>query len=226
MNAPLREPAVLSYRNASVTLARPGRELPLVRGVDLSVHRNEIVALVGESGVGKSTVAALLLGLRVPDAGRVTVDGDELAAGDLAGWRRQVAWLPQRPTLFRGTVRHNIALGDAGAGDERVREAARRARADEVVAELPLGYDTVIGDGGRSLSAGETRRVALARALLRDAPLLILDEPAANLDRDNAEAFAAALRGLDRDPAVLLIEHSPQLAAVADRVVVMKAGVQ
>ena len=134
-------------------------------------------------------MAALLLGLRRPDTGSVTIDGCDLAGLDALAWRRQVAWVPQHPTLFHGSVAHNIALGFDGATADQLRAAARLAGADEFVRDLPRGYETTIGEGGRGLSAGETRRLALARALLRDAPLLILDEPTADLDAESADRW-------------------------------------
>ena len=211
-----------AVRLDGVTLA--GRTGPVLESFDLAIRRGEVVALVGPSGAGKSTVAALLLGLRVPDSGAVRVDGADLAAIDLVAWRRQVAWLPQRPTLFRGTVRDNIAMGDPAASDERIEAAARLAGADAFVRDLRHGYHTQIGDGGRGLSAGETRRIALARALVRDAALVVLDEPTANLDADSARVVAAAVRRLAPRQAVLLIEHREELASLADRVVRIEDG--
>jgi ABC-type multidrug transport system fused ATPase/permease subunit len=181
-----------------------------------------VVALVGPSGAGKSTAASVLLGWR-PDAGAVRVDGIEVATTD-AAWRRQVAWLPQRPTVFRGSVRDNIAMGDPAASDERITAAARLAGADGFVREMRLGYDTQIGEGARGLSAGETRRIALARALVRDSPLLVLDEPTANLDADSAALIAESIRQIAPGRAVLLIEHRPELASLADRVVRIEDG--
>jgi ABC-type multidrug transport system fused ATPase/permease subunit len=143
----------------------------------------------------------------------------------VAGWRRQVAWLPQRPTIVRGTIGENVSLGDPCAPPERVVAAARLAGVDRFVRELRLGYDTRVGEGGRPLSAGESRRVGLARALLRDAPLLILDEPTANLDADSAWAVADAIRGIASGRAVLLIEHRMDVAVgLADRVVRVEGG--
>ena len=193
-------PAWQSVALEDVSLANPGRDDRLLDGVGLEIRRGEVVALVGRSGCGKTTVAALLLGLRRPDAGRVTLDGLDLDGLDLAAWRRQVSWVPQSPTLFHGSVAQNITLGTDGVSATRLQQAARLAGADEFVRELPRGYDTVIGEGGRRLSAGETRRVALARALVRDAPLLILDEPTADLDAESAELVAAAI-GEARSPA-------------------------
>jgi thiol reductant ABC exporter CydD subunit len=207
-----------------VCLANPGRPGRVLDGVALEIRRGEVVALVGRSGSGKTTLAALLLGLRRPDAGRVTVDGIDLAGLDVAAWRRQVSWVPQHPTLFHGSVAHNIALGIDEATGPRIERAARLAGADEFVRELPRGYDTTIGEGGRSLSAGQTRRIALARALVRDAPLLILDEPTADLDAESAAVVAAAIGEARQGRAVLVIEHLPALARLADRVVRLADG--
>jgi ABC-type multidrug transport system fused ATPase/permease subunit len=128
-----------------------------------------------------------------------------------------VAWAPQRPTLFHGSVAANIALGAPGATDDAIRDAARRAGADAVVRALPDGYGTMIGEAGRGLSAGQRQRIALARAFVRNAALVILDEPTANLDAASAERVAEAIAGLDCT--VLLITHDPRLADVADRTV-------
>ena len=180
------------------------------------IRPGEIVALTGPSGSGKSTALNVLLGLAVPDAGRVTVGGVDLARVDPAAWRRRVAWVPQRPHLFAGTVRDNIALG-AAAGD--VVAAARLAGAHEFITGLPAGYETVLGDEGTGLSAGQRQRIALARAFLRDAPVVLLDEPTANLDTDTAGEVMAAIRRLARGRTVIVAAHRPELIALADRVV-------
>jgi ABC-type transport system involved in cytochrome bd biosynthesis fused ATPase/permease subunit len=206
-----------------VSFAYPGRDALVLDAVDLVLAPGETVALVGSSGSGKSTIAALLLRLADPTAGHVLAGAVDLGACDPAAWRAQVSWVPQRPTLFRGTVAENIRLGSADA-DRSVRAAAVLAGADAFVLELPDGYETVVGDGGRPLSAGQLQRLALARAFLRDAPLVILDEPTANLDPESAALIGAAVQGLRSRRTVLLIAHRPELAEHADRIVTLEGG--
>ncbi len=217
-------PRAAAIRLEDVSFAYPSREVPVLDSVDLELEPGETVALVGESGGGKSTAASLLLRLCEPTGGRVTVGGVDLAGCDAAAWRAQVAWVPQDPTLFRGTVADNIRLGEPAASEERVRTAAEQAGAAAFIGRLPGGYDEVVGEGGRGLSAGERQRVALARAFLRDAPLVILDEPTANLDPVNAELVGEAVERLRAGRTVLLIAHSPELAARADRIVRLERG--
>ena len=212
-------PRDAAVRLEGVSFTYSARPAPVLTGLNLELEPGETVALTGPSGAGKSTVAALLLLLAEPTAGRVTVGGVDLAGCDPVAWRSQVAWVPQRPTLFRGTVADNIRLGDAAAPDAAVREAAAQAGADGFVRELPGGYETVVGDGGRPLSAGQVRRIALARAFLRDAPLVVLDEPTADLDPASAEAVGEAVARLLGGRTVLLVTHRPELEARADRVV-------
>jgi ATP-binding cassette subfamily C protein CydD len=202
----------------------PSRPELVLDAIDLELAAGETVALVGPSGSGKSTIASLLLRLLEPTGGRVTVDAVDLASCDAAAWRTQVAWVPQRPTLFRGTVADNIRLGNDAARGPEIQRAASLAGADAFVRELPAGYETVVGDGGRPLSAGQAQRIALARAFLRDAPLVILDEPTANLDPESAELVDAAVERLRDGRTVLLIAHRPELARRADRVVTLASG--
>ena len=217
-------PAAVPVRLESVSFSYPARPGPVLDGLSLELEPGETVALVGESGAGKSTVASLLLRLVEPTAGRISVDGVDLSTCEPRAWRRLVAWVPQRTSLLRGTVAENIRLGEPDASDERVREAAALAGADDFVRALPDGYETVVGDGGRPLSAGQGRRLALARAFLRDAPLVILDEPTADLDPASAEAVAEAVERLRAGRTVLVMAHRPELVERADRVVVLEGG--
>ena len=217
-------PARATVRLEAVSFAYPARPGLVLNGVDLELHPGETVALVGESGAGKTTVASLLLRLAEPTEGRITVGGVDLAACTTPRWRELVAWVPQHPTMFRGTVADNIRFGNPDADEAGVRESARLAGADAFVRALPQGYGTVVGDGGRPLSAGERRRIALARAFLRGAPFVILDEPTADLDAVNARVIAAAVERLRHGRTVLLIAHRPELIRQADRVVVLERG--
>jgi ATP-binding cassette subfamily C protein CydD len=217
-------PRQAPVRLESVSFAYPSRPGLVLTDFELELCPGETVALVGPSGAGKTTVASLLLRLAEPTAGRVTIGGVDLADFGTELWRRLVAWVPQRPTIFLGTVADNIRLGDGSASDREVRDAAILAGADRFVRALPNGYETVVGDGGRPLSAGERRRVALARAFVRDAPLVILDEPTADLDPTSAGVVAEAVERLRAGRTVLLIAHRPELVAHADRVVHLAAG--
>jgi ATP-binding cassette, subfamily C, bacterial CydD len=212
-------PREATVRLEGVSFSYPGRPGAVLAGADLELAPGETVALTGPSGGGKSTIAALLLLLAEPTDGRVSAGGVDLTRCSPAAWRAQVAWVPQRPTLFRGTVADNIRLGDGAAGDSAVWEAAVLAGADAFVRELPDGYGTLVGDGGRPLSAGQVRRIALARAFLRDAPFVILDEPTADLDTKSAQLVGDAVERLLDGRTVLLITHRPELEARADRVV-------
>ena len=217
------DPCLAPVRLDGVSFAYP-KSGAVVEQVDLELAPGETVALVGPSGSGKSTLASLLLRLAEPTAGRITVGGVDLASCDPAAWRRQLAWVPQRPTLFRGTVADNIRLGHPGASAGRIEEAARLAGAAAFVHDLPDGFETVVGDGGRALSAGQLQRLALARAFLRDASLVILDEPTANLDRGSAVLVEEAIERLREGRTLLLVAHSPELAQRADRIVTLSAG--
>jgi thiol reductant ABC exporter CydD subunit len=206
-------------RLEGVAFAYPGRRGLVLADLDLELEPGETVALTGPSGAGKSTLAALLLLLVGPTSGRVTCGGVDLAGCDAGAWRAHVSWVPQRPTLFRGTVADNIRFGDPAATDTAVREAATLAGADAFVSRLSGGYDTVVGDGGRPLSVGQVRRIALARAFVRGAPFVILDEPTADLDPEGADLVGEAVAGALAGSTVLVITHRPELEARADRVV-------
>lgn len=213
------DPRVDSVTLDRITARFPGRNTPALDGVSLQLPPGERIALVGPSGAGKSTVLALTLGFLTPQAGRVRIGDTDLAALDLDDWRRHLAWVPQRPHLFAGTVTDNIRLGQEDAPMSDVREAARAAAADAFISELPDGYDTVLGDRGAGVSAGQRQRIALARAFLRDAPLLLLDEPTAHLDPYSEAAVAAASARLTAGRSAIVVAHRPALLPQATRVV-------
>ncbi|WP_030206884.1 thiol reductant ABC exporter subunit CydD [Streptomyces bikiniensis] len=204
----------------AVTVRHAGRAEPSLDAVTLTVEPGETVALVGPSGAGKSTLLDVVLGFTAPEpGGTVRVGGEDLAGLDPEAWRSRIAWVPQRPYLFAGTIAENVRLARPDASDEAVREALRDAGADGFVAELPDGLDTPLGEDGTGLSAGQRQRLALARAFLADRPLLLLDEPTAALDGETEAGVVDAVRRLAAGRTVLLVVHRPALLAVADRVV-------
>ncbi|WP_432839523.1 thiol reductant ABC exporter subunit CydD [Dactylosporangium sp. CA-092794] len=198
-----------------MVVRHPGRtELPPFTAV---VRPGELVALTGPSGCGKSTALAVLMGFAAPASGTVTVGGVDLSTVDPDAWRRRVAWLPQRPWLFAGTIADNIRLGTPDADDAAVRRAAAQAGALAFIDALPDALATHIGDDGAGLSAGQRQRIALARVFLRDAPLVLLDEPTAALDADTESDILAAIRAHAAGRTVLLVAHRPSLLSIADR---------
>ncbi|WP_435596742.1 thiol reductant ABC exporter subunit CydD [Streptomyces sp. S1] len=204
----------------AVTVRHAGRAEPSLDAATLTVEPGETVALVGPSGSGKSTLLDVVLGFTAPEpGGTVRVGGEDLAGLDLEAWRSRIAWVPQRPYLFAGTIAENVRLARPDASDEAVREALRDAGADGFVAELPGGLDTPLGEDGAGLSAGQRQRLALARAFLADRPLLLLDEPTAALDGETEAGVVDTVRRLAAGRTVLLVVHRPALLAVADRVV-------
>ncbi|MFI9250684.1 thiol reductant ABC exporter subunit CydD [Streptomyces sp. NPDC053069] len=202
-----------------VTVRYPGRSLDAVSEVSFRVESGETVALVGPSGAGKSTLLNVLLGFVQPSEGRVRIGGADLADLDLQEWRSRIAWVPQRPHLYAGTIAENVRLARPDADDRAVRGALRDAGALEFVDALPDGAETVLGEDGTGLSAGQRQRLALARAFLADRPVLLLDEPTAALDGATEGEIVAAVRRLAVGRTVLLVVHRPALLAVADRVV-------
>ena len=207
-----------------VGFAYPRTSAPALADVWLTVEPGETVALVGSSGSGKTTLLGLLLRLADPETGRIACGGVDLRAVDARAWRQTIAWVPQRPTIVAATVADNIRLADPVASNRRVREAAAAAGVLELAERLPEGLETRIGEGARRLSAGQARRVALARAFLHDAPLVLLDEPTAHLDAASATHVEDALDRLLRGRTALLAVHRPALARRADRVVELRSG--
>ncbi len=192
--------------------------------VSLTVGPGECVALTGPSGAGKSTLLQVLLGFVTPTTGRVRVAGVDLAELSQDHWRDRIAWVPQRPHLFAGTIAENVRLARTDASDADVAAALKDAGAWEFVSALPSGAQTPLGEGGVGLSAGQRQRLALARAFLADRPVLLLDEPTAALDGETEAGIVDAVRRLSVGRTVLLVVHRPALLAVADRVVSMAAG--
>jgi ATP-binding cassette subfamily C protein CydD len=203
----------------------PGREHPALTSASLALPAGRTTALVGPSGGGKTTLVSLLLGFARPDRGRILVDGTPLQNLDLASWRRVVAWVPQLPYLFQGSVADNIRLGSPRATDREVEEAARAARAHDFIQGLPDGYHTQVGEGGSRLSGGQRQRLALARAFLLDRPVVIFDEPTVHLDPDTAGEVRRAILAHCRGRTALLVTHDRELSARAGEVITMREGV-
>ena len=218
-------PSPVAVHAEGLTVEYPGRDRPALDGVSLHLRRGEVVALAGPSGSGKSSLVAALMGFVQPSAGQVVIEAEDagtvpLADTDLESWRAHVGWSPQRPHLFAETLAENLRLARPDASDAELLAALGEAAADDVVEALPDGLSTRIGEGGHGLSAGQRRRVALARALLRDAPVLLLDEPTADLDAGSERRVLATLtRRAQSGVAVLVVAHRPELLTWADRVV-------
>ncbi|MFV2103804.1 thiol reductant ABC exporter subunit CydD [Micromonospora sp. LOL_024] len=209
-------------RFESVTVAY--ERTTALRDVTLTIRPGERIAIIGPSGAGKSTLLGLLLGFVTPTAGRVTVGGVDLGDADGDGWRRQVAWVPQRAHLFAASLADNIRLGTPDAPPGAVAAAVHAAALDDVVAALPDGLETLLGERGHGLSSGQRQRVALARAFLRDTPVVLLDEPTARLDAAAEAAVLSATRRLVAGRTALLVAHRPALLRDADRILRISDG--
>ncbi|WP_327682461.1 thiol reductant ABC exporter subunit CydD [Streptomyces sp. NBC_00467] len=214
-------PGTLRIEFDKVTVRHAGRSEASLDSASLVVESGETVALVGPSGIGKSTLLDVLLGFVEPAQGRVRIGGVDLGELDPDRWREKIAWVPQRPHLFAGTIAENVRLARPDADDAAVTAALRDAGAYDFVSALPEGAATLLGEDGAGLSAGQRQRLALARAFLADRPLLLLDEPTAALDGETEEAIVDAVRRLAEGRTVVLVVHRPALLSVADRVVTL-----
>jgi len=197
---------------------------PVVRDLDFEIAPGERVALVGRSGAGKTTLVSLLLRFYRPQAGRILLDGTDLAAFDLRWLRRHMALVPQEPILFSSSIGENIAYGRPGASTAEIRAAAAAAGLDEFICSIPAGYASLTGERGVRLSGGQRQRLSLARAFLKDAPVLILDEPTSNLDATSEQGFFASLDRLARGRTTIIIAHRLSTAQRADRILVLAEG--
>jgi ATP-binding cassette, subfamily B, bacterial len=200
------------------------RETPVLHGIDLEVPAGSKIAIVGPTGAGKSTLVSLLARFHDPIEGAIEIDGADLREYTLKSLRSQIAMVLQPPLIFPLSVRDNIAYGRPGAEDAAIERAARLARIDERIAALPEGYDTVIGESGMSLSEGEKQRITIARALLRDAPILILDEPTSALDVTTEALVMAGIERLMEGRTTFIIAHRLSTVQRCDRIVVLRGG--
>jgi ATP-binding cassette subfamily C protein CydD len=208
---------------SGVTLTYPGRNSDALSGVDLVIRPGDRITLTGPSGAGKSSLLALLLRFVEPADGRIEIGGVDLASVPVSEWRRQISWVPQQPYLFAASVADNIALGHPTASREAITRAAQAAGAAEFIESLPGGYATGVGERGLRLSSGQRQQIALARAFLRDAPLLLLDEPTAHLDAVSARQLDTVIAALMADRTVIQVTHG-QTQAGPGRVFALEAG--
>jgi ATP-binding cassette, subfamily C, bacterial CydD len=213
-----------TIRLHDVSLSYPGRAYPALSGVTMTIRPGDQITLTGPSGAGKSSLLALLLCFAQPGDGRIEIGGVDLASIPVGEWRRQLSWVPQAPYLFAASVAGNIALGDPGASREAIARAAQAAGAAEFIESLPRGYATEVGERGLRLSSGQRQQIALARAFLRDAPLLLLDEPTAHLDAVSAGQLETTIAALLADHTVIQVTHSPTQANGTGRVFTLEAG--
>lgn len=208
----------------NVRVRYPGASEDALRGVDLHIRQGEMVAFVGPNGCGKTTLLSLVPRLLVPTTGRVLVDGCDLATVRLGSLRRQIGFVTQETTLFRGTIASNIAFGMRGVTRDAIMNAARLAHADAFIRALPEGYDATIAEHGASLSGGQRQRLSIARAILRDPAILILDEATSQIDAESERQINGAIATFRQGRTVLVIAHRLSTVLAADRIVVMERG--
>jgi ABC-type multidrug transport system fused ATPase/permease subunit len=200
-------------------------DLPVLRDISFDIKPGQMVGIVGPTGSGKSTIASLIARFRDPDSGTIAVDGVDVRDYGLRALRAQIGFVLQDTVLLRGTVRDNIAFGRPDATDDEIVEAARLANAHEFITRMPKGYDSEVGDRGMTLSGGQRQRIGIARALIRDNPILILDEPTAALDAESEHLVIEALERLVAGRTVIAIAHRLSTLRHADKIIVVKDGV-
>jgi subfamily B ATP-binding cassette protein MsbA len=199
--------------------------VPVLRDVNFNIAPGQLVGVVGATGGGKSTVVGLIPRFYDPGAGRVLIDGVDLRDYKLQGLRSKIGFVLQDTVLFRGTVRDNIAYGRPDATEEEIVAAAKLANADEFIARMPKGYDSMVGERGLTLSGGQRQRIGIARAIIRNAPILILDEPTAALDTESEKLVIDALERLMKGRTVITIAHRLSTIRDAHKIIVLKDGV-
>jgi ATP-binding cassette subfamily C protein CydD len=195
-----------------------------LQDLDLTVEAGERVAIVGPSGAGKSTLLNLLLGFQQPGEGCIRANGQPLTSLNPTLWRQQISWVPQRAHLFHGSLADNIRLANPAADPTAVEEAARLAHAHNFIQALPQGYETLVGEGGQGLSGGQVQRIALARAFLKDAPLVILDEASAHLDLESENLIQQAIERLAKDRTLIMVAHRLRTLKAISRILVLDQG--
>ncbi|HWQ43893.1 MAG TPA: thiol reductant ABC exporter subunit CydD [Desulfosporosinus sp.] len=212
----------ISFENVSLTYQEG--ETQALNGINLSIKYGEKIALAGPSGAGKTSIAELLLRFIEPSAGEIFINQSLLKTISQENWRKQIAYVPQSPYLFAGSIAENIQFGRPSATIEEVKSAAHEAFAHEFIINLPDGYDTILGEGGTRLSGGQAQRIAIARAFLKDAPLLIMDEATSGLDLESEHIIQLALKRLMKGKTTLTIAHRLSTVRQADRILVLEQG--
>jgi ABC-type multidrug transport system fused ATPase/permease subunit len=208
-----------------VSFSYPGRkDVEVLRQVDFTVSKGEKVALVGPSGAGKTTVSALIFRFYDPSSGQILIDNKPINEYDLNSLRNRMAIVPQEVLLFGGTIRENIEYGKPGATEEEVTEAARKANATEFIDRFPEGLNTIVGDRGIQLSGGQRQRIAIARAILKDPDILILDEATSSLDAESESLVQSALELLMKNRTSIIIAHRLSTIRKADKIIVIDRG--
>jgi subfamily B ATP-binding cassette protein MsbA len=202
-----------------------GGEPPVLRDVCFTIEPGQVVGIVGPTGSGKSTVVSLMPRFYDPTGGRVLIDGTDISTHKLAALRSQIGFVLQETVLFRGTIRENIAYGRPDASEEEVIAAAKLANADEFISRMPHGYDSVVGERGDTLSGGQRQRIGIARAVIRNSPIMILDEPTAALDTESERLVIEGLERLMKGRTVIMIAHRLSTIRDADKIIVLKDGV-
>ncbi len=218
----LEQFSIIAFHGVSFTY--PDSAQPALQNLSFSLKKNSVTAIVGPSGAGKTTISQLLMGFIHPVQGEIFVDEMPLRQIDPQAWRQLIGWVPQNPYLFNQSILDNIRLAKPSAAMEEIYRAAQMARLHEFVLSLPDGYETMVGERGARMSGGQAQRIALARAFLRDAPLLILDEPTANLDPVLEQEIQTVIQDLTKDRTTLLIAHRLTTVQQADQIVVLSKG--
>jgi ABC-type multidrug transport system fused ATPase/permease subunit len=216
---------VFSYPAIESTKKREeAKSRPILNGLSFVVEPGQVVAVVGHTGAGKSTIAQLIPRLYDPDSGQVLVDGYDIHRFTLESLRAQMSMVLQESILFTGSILENIGYGRPDASGAEIIEAARNANADEFISKFPDGYYTILNERGSNLSGGQRQRIAIARAFIRDTPILILDEPSTGLDAESTDQVLQALRKLMKGKTTIIISHELNLIRDADKIIVIKAG--
>lgn len=212
-------------RFEGVTFSYPSRpDVTVLRDISLNVKKGERIALVGQSGAGKSTIAQLVMRFYKPTAGSILIDGQHIDSYDLLSFRKNLAIVPQDVLLFGGTIRENILYGKPGASDEELKAAAEQSNCMEFISGFPDGFETVVGERGIKLSGGQKQRIAIARSILRDPAILILDEATSSLDSESEKIVQDALDKLMKNRTSIIIAHRLSTIRDADRIYVLKDG--